>query len=339
MSTTEAKKTFTCKSCKTVNFLEDAMLLHWCDQDKTSEAETVNSSSANEIVAAVASLEKQPLLCKNCTYACDRCKVSGCNECVKTECCDCSIQMCRKCINIDDGTCDCFGKCYTCGTDVSRGSGWPCGECGIWNCRDCKKSDKNTCKECGPPIKEIEKVEEKVEEVKTTFNCESCEKVHPLEKAIRCKLCNINDESEDEDGDEDEDEVSLDSWDGKIKHLFCKKCTLKCDACEERGCKECVEFACCDCDYNMCYECRNNEVDCGCYGECYSCGRDVNRGSDGWPCNECEKWYCCGCRDCDNPCKECGPESESESESEEEPVVNLEPVISAAEEPVVNLKE
>ncbi len=72
----------------------------------------------------------------------------------------------------------------------------------------------------------------------------------------------------------------------------------------------------------MCYECRNNEVDCGCYGECYSCGVDVNRGSDGWPCNECEKWYCRGCRDCDNPCKECGPESESESE--EEPDAGLE---------------
>jgi hypothetical protein len=231
--------------------------------------------------------------------------------------------MCRKCSDVDDIMCDCFGKCNTCGTDVSRGSGWPCGECGIWNCRDCKKSDKNPCKECGPPIKEIEKVEEKVEEF---FNCESCKTAHPLEKAIRCELCNINDESEDEDEDEDE-EASIDSWDGKIKHLFCKKCTLKCDACEERGCKECVEFACCDCDYNMCYECRNNEVDCGCYGECYSCGTDVNRGSDGWPCNECEKWYCCGCRDCDNPCKECGPESESEeseSEEEEEPVVNSE---------------
>ncbi len=264
---------------------------------------------------------------------CDRCKVSGCFECVKTECCDCSIQMCRACSNIDDIMCDCFGKCNTCGTDVSRGSGWPCGECGIWNCRDCKKSDKNPCKECGPPPKP-EKESEKVEEVKTTFNCdpvfkcESCEKVHPLEKAIRCELCNINDESEDDD-DEDEDdeeeaeaeileEASLDSWDGKIKHLFCKKCTRKCDACEERGCKECVEFVCCDCDYNMCYECRNNEVDCGCYGECYSCGVDVNRGSDGWPCGECEKWYCRGCRDCDNPCKECGPESESESEEEEE---------------------
>ena len=172
---------------------------------------------------------------------------------------------------------------------------------------------------------EIEK--EKVEEF---FNCESCKTVHPLEKAIRCELCNINDASESET-EEDEDEAeavaneiveaeirSVDSWDGKIKHLFCKKCTLKCDACEVRGCRECVEFVCCDCGYNMCYECRNNEVDCGCYGHCYSCGVDVNRGSDGWPCGECEKWYCRGCRDCDNPCKECGPESDSESESEEE---------------------
>jgi hypothetical protein len=76
----------------------------------------------------------------------------------------------------------------------------------------------------------------------------------------------------------------------------------------------------------MCYECRNNEVDCGCYGECYSCGVDVNRGSEGWPCGECEKWYCHGCRQGDNPCKECGPESESEEESdeEEESVASLE---------------
>ena len=152
--------------------------------------------------------------------------------------------------------------------------------------------------------------------VKTTFNCESCKTVHPLEKAIRCELCNINDESEDED--EADEVVSVDSWDGKIKHLFCKKCTLKCEACAVRGCKECVEFVCCDCGYNMCYECRNNEVDCGCYGHCCSCGVDVNRGSDGWPCGECDKWYCGGCIRGDNPCKECGPESDSEEEEEEE---------------------
>lgn len=259
--------------------------------------------------------------------ACDRCKVGGCSECVKTECCDCCIQLCRACSDIHDGMCDCFGKCNTCGTHVSRGSGWPCGECRIWNCRDCKKSDKNPCKECGPP-QDLEL--EKVEEVKTTFKCdpvfkcESCETVHPLEKSIRCKLCNINDESANEiEASEDEaileeDAKSVDSWDGKIKHLFCKKCTLKCDACEERGCRECVEFVCCDCGYNMCYECRNNEVDCGCYGHCYSCRTDVNRGSEGWPCGECEKWYCRDCRRCDNPCKECGPEPESESEEEDE---------------------
>ena len=299
-----------CAKCKSDILLENAVLLHWCTK------ETV--ISANEIVAEV-----KPLLCKNCTIICDRCKVGGCSQCVKTECCDCSIQLCRVCSDVDDLMCDCFGKCYTCGTDVSRGSGWPCGECGIWNCRDCKKSDKNLCKECGPAPYKLEK--EKVEEVKTTFKCESCEKVHPLEKAIRCELCNINDESASEDEavaslEEEANEIveeERDSWDGKIKHLFCKKCTRKCDACDERGCKECVTFACCDCDYNMCYQCRNNEVDCGCYGECYSCGVDIDRGSDGWPCGECEKWYCHGCRDCDNPCKECGPESEEESEEEE----------------------
>jgi hypothetical protein len=182
------------------------------------------------------------------------------------------------------------------------------------------------CEESGPHPES--------EKVKDFFNCESCKTNHPLEKAIRCELCNINDEeSDDEESDDEEADdnksaneiVERDSWDGKIKHLFCKKCTLKCDACEERGCKECVEFAaCCDCGYNMCYECRNNEVDCGCYGECYSCGVDVNRGSEGWPCGECEKWYCHGCRECDNPCKECGPESE---EDEEESVASLEVAI------------
>ena len=159
----------------------------------------------------------------------------------------------------------------------------------------------------GPPVKDEPLV-------KTTFNCESCKTVHPLEKAIRCEFCNINDESE----DETDEAVSVDSWDGKIKHLFCKKCTLKCDACEVRGCKECVEFACCDCGYNMCYECRNNEIDCGCYGHCCSCGVDVNRGSEGWPCGECDKWYCHGCRQCDNPCKECGPETDSEEDDDED---------------------
>ena len=147
METTTTK----CISCKTDILLENAMLLHWCTKET--------------VVSETDVILEQPLLCKNCTIICDRCKVGGCSECVKTECCDCSIQLCIKCSDVDDLMCDCFGKCYTCGTDVSRGSGWPCGECGIWNCRDCKKSDKNTCKECGPPKLESEKDEP----VKTTF--------------------------------------------------------------------------------------------------------------------------------------------------------------------------
>ena len=135
-----------CVSCKTDLLLEDAMLLHWCE---IKDAVVASSSEAEETVATL----YQPLLCKNCTYTCDRCKVGGCSKCIKTECCDCSIEICRDCSNIDDFVCDCFGKCNTCGTDVSRGSGWPCSDCGIWNCPDCKKSDKNPCKECGPHYK------------------------------------------------------------------------------------------------------------------------------------------------------------------------------------------
>ena len=145
------------------------------------------------------------------------------------------------------------------------------------------------------PIKitKVTEVMEIIEQIKTTCTCESCKTDITLETAISCDLC-------------DEDEMS---------HLFCKECTLWCDACEKaQGCKECIKKKVCwECDYNMCYECLNSDVDCGCFGECYSCGKDVDRGSDGWPCLECEKWYCRGCRESDNnPCKDCCSEEESE---------------------------
>jgi hypothetical protein len=133
------------------------------------------------------------------------------------------------------------------------------------------------------------------------LKCNSCETQLTLETAISCDLCDREDDN--------------DGWDeDKISPLFCKKCTDLCNACEVRGCKKCVTFACCDCGYDMCYNCRYDEIDCGCYGHCYSCGMDVNRGEDGWPCGECEKWYCCNCIQGNNPCKECGPEEEEEEE-------------------------
>lgn len=142
-------------------------------------------------------------------------------------------------------------------------------------------------------------------EMANFVKCKSCEKEITLEIAIPCEWCYREIEEDDDDND-------------KEPPLFCKKCTDLCDACEIRGCKECVTFACCDCGYDMCVECRDNEVDCGCYGHCYSCGDDINRGEDGWPCGECKKWYCRYCRQSDNPCKECGPEPDESKEDEEE---------------------
>ena len=228
------------------------------------------------------------LKCESCetvitlvnVIACEICKVSGCDECVKTMCQHCGIVMCKNCININDIKCDGVEK----------------------------------CKYCEMPNAPQES--EKVEEVKTKLKCESCETEIELKDAIRCECCNLyEDDTESVDYDDD---VSVDSWDGKKKHLFCKKCTEICDACKERGCKKCVTFACCDCGYDMCIECRNNEFDCGCYGECYRCYVNINRGSEGWPCSDCKMWYCDHCRSYDNPCKSCGPESESESESDNE---------------------
>jgi hypothetical protein len=42
----------------------------------------------------------------------------------------------------------------------------------------------------------------------------------------------------------------------------------------------------------------------------------VNRGSNGWPCNDCDKWYCDGCRYGDNECEECNPHESSDETSE-----------------------
>lgn len=137
-------------------------------------------------------------------------------------------------------------------------------------------------------------------------NCKSCKKEISVETAIPCELCDV----ENENNSYDED---------IIYPLFCENCTNTCNACEVIGCKKCVEFACCDCGYDMCYNCRNyDNIKCGCYGNCYTCGIDINRGYEGWPCRECDKWYCDNCREGNNPCKHCGPYSNEEEVRDED---------------------
>ncbi len=96
----------------------------------------------------------------------------------------------------------------------------------------------------------------------------------------------------------------------------CKNCNevkaeddkrLKCHSCTKLGCRKCIKTVCCDCCVSMCEKCSDDsEIECGCYGNCTSCGSDVNRGTHGWPCRKCNKWLCdndeCHIK---NKCKEC----------------------------------
>lgn len=128
-------------------------------------------------------------------------------------------------------------------------------------------------------------------ETKTMCACEICKKTISLASAIVCEFCNTESESESESD--------------KDKHLFCKRCTSTCFTCEEIGCDKCIDVVCCDCGVTMCSECRNRDKLCGCYGKCYRCDTYLDRGKNGWPCNECEKWYCHDCGPTSNCCKEC----------------------------------
>lgn len=155
-----------------------------------------------------------------------------------------------------------------------------------------------------------------------TTACNNCKKCVPLKKLFECAFCRKDEDTEeDEDEDEVKDLVETKTEDTPI--MFCRNCSDECFGCEERGCEECIEIVCCDCGVHMCNDCRNNETLCGCYGKCFWCGREVNRGSDGWPCWECDRWGCYDCRLGDNDCKECNPNGGEEliySSSDEDEV-------------------
>jgi hypothetical protein len=65
-----------------------------------------------------------------------------------------------------------------------------------------------------------------------------------------------------------------------------------------------VKTICCDCSVEWCQTCVDENEFCKCYGECDSCGSQVNRGEHGWPCSDCKKWLCDDCRE-QKGCDEC----------------------------------
>ena len=157
-----------------------------------------------------------------------------------------------------------------------------------------------------------------------TTACNNCKKCVPLKKLFECAFCKKDEDTDDEDEDLIEVKDLVEDVKPETPIMFCRNCSDECFGCEDRGCEECIEIVCCDCGVHMCNDCRNNETQCGCYGKCFWCGREINRGSDGWPCWECDRWGCYDCRLGYNDCKECNPNAEEEdliySSSDEEEV-------------------
>ena len=79
-----------------------------------------------------------------------------------------------------------------------------------------------------------------------------------------------------------------------------------------------MEVVCGDCSATLCNKCENDdEVLCKCYGTCDSCECEVNRGSDGRRCMDCQEWLCYDCKRT-SECSTCGFGKSSEDEDEED---------------------
>ena len=104
------------------------------------------------------------------------------------------------------------------------------------------------------------------------------------------------------------------NYDENIKEYICEDCSFDSDSsssydsdlseddiCYKPKCERCssrkqVQTVCCDCSIELCKDCKNDDdILCNCYGECTNCNIEVNRGENGWPCNECKSWLCSNC--------------------------------------------
>ena len=120
-----------------------------------------------------------------------------------------------------------------------------------------------------------------------------------------------------EESEELESEITCSHADSILKY---------CDSCDQLGCNKCIKVVCSDCCLVMCTNCTyNDDILCGCYGTCYNCETDVNRGEHGWPCSTCNRWFCSkechrqnNCRDCEDSEEESEEKSEQGSEEKSE---------------------
>ncbi len=149
---------------------------------------------------------------------------------------------------------------------------------------------------------------------KTTY-CNKCKKeLLSIEHAIECQFCieRLIDENE-ENSDEENCKIIP-------PMLYCYCCYITCYACSTNGCPNCIESVCSDCSERMCPNCAfDGKPNCGCYGKCTSCYTTVDRGANGWPCNDCRQWLCNYCHYHSKIiCDTCGCYNKSDEESSKE---------------------
>lgn len=88
--------------------------------------------------------------CENtywCSVKCKFCDFNGCLKCIGHTCDRCRVNMCVQCYNDETISCNCFGVCSECDTNINNGeNGWSCSKCKTWFCDDC--TGEPACENC-----------------------------------------------------------------------------------------------------------------------------------------------------------------------------------------------
>ena len=116
------------------------------------------------------------------------------------------------------------------------------------------------------------------------------------------------------------EEIIYDSDDDSSSEIICPHPDIidryECYSCNQSGCNKCILVVCCDCCVKMCNKCTDDDdILCGCYGICYTCGINVDRGEHGWPCSTCHEWFCSSYCHNSTGCKDSDYEESSSDES------------------------
>jgi len=190
----------------------------------------------------------------------------------------------------------CIEKCIICDTKCIDNGDY-CDKCGDFYCDNCKKinniitlnfsccnDEKIICNKC------IGKKE---------YHC----KCYKTKKILRqhlteCIICKSKENLTDYKCSNEECIYKNEEF-----NMFCNKCVIICDKCDEIYCKNCNSktISCFDCGKDYCKDCWDDDV-CECYKECGICDERTHY-EDMEKCNVCNLNLCGCCRRNSHKCK------------------------------------